>query len=398
MSSRAGFRLPEKGGRMRLRRENRASRFRKGRALSRPLVCSLLFAVVLAAQTAAQSTPPRPPSSVFLPNGEKLYSLDVPGARERNVGGRTVRVVEIRGWLRQVAPTCLAKDPAWYYLLEPDLAWTDSMGISLTDLVRVGNITGLADGRGPSAFEVVGRPLIRIEFGGWDARKQAGPPPSDWRYRGAAGCPDVSFSFNPLRPVVSGPLLTPGRYVRVVGSLVSDAPHATKATIGVWLFRNFGVSVDPRHPVITAQKIWSEGREDNPDNPARWTEIHPPDEIEPLPDREPSETIRGVALCLRCGLLQGASEPVSLELSPPGPRPAWASGIHVTEHVLAVSPNVTFGRSVAISRVTTEGNFARIRIDPGSAAVNKFAAVYRVSWSRGRPSWSVVKPAPRRSR
>jgi hypothetical protein len=196
--------------------------------------------------------------------------------------------VELRGWLRAVDPVCKASDPAWYYLLEPDLAWSEASGLRPSDILRVGNIVGLGDSRsGTSPWQIESRPLIRIEFGGWDEAKLRIPPPDDWRSRGSAGCPGVFFAFDPLRPVPGGPMLEAGRYVRVVGSLVSDAPHGTKATAGVWLVRNLGIALDPQHVIHAAESAWSEGGEESPDNPARWTEIHPPDLIEPLPDRAP---------------------------------------------------------------------------------------------------------------
>jgi hypothetical protein len=354
----------------------------------------LWFAVLLGltAQSAAPgSTSRTPPSSVFVPNAEKLYPLAVRGTREVQAGGKEIRIVEIRGWLRAVDPTCYAKDPAWYYLLEPDPSWMDSVGMSLADMLKVGNITGLIDQPGEqSIYEIVGVPLIRIEFGGWDPRKRNGPPPRDWSYRGAAGCPDVSFSFDPIRPIPSGLRLEPGRYVRVVGSLVSDAPHGTKAAVGVWLVQHLGIALDSEYRVDAAQSLWSEGEETNPANPARWTEIHPPDEIEPLPDRKPSETIRGVAICVHNGTFRKA-EPLALALSPPGPRPTWARGVRVTELVIAMSPNVVFARAVAASRVTVDHDLVRIRIDPQSAGLATFAAIYRVSWNPGGPVWTVVK-------
>jgi hypothetical protein len=352
----------------------------------------VVLLVCLTAQSVTHRSELRtPPSSVFVPNGEKLYPLAVPGTREVHAHGQTIRIVEMRGWLRAVDPTCYAKDPAWYYLLEPDPSWMDTVGMSLGDMTKVGNITGLIDQpEEQSVYRIVGRPLVRIELGGWDPSKHNGSPPSGWNYHGAAGCPDVSFSFDPLRPIPSGPPLTPGRYVRVVGSLVSDAPHGTKATVGVWLVRHFGIVLDTEFRVDAAQNMWSKGAEENPNNPARWTEIHPPDEIEPLPDPMPSETVRGVAICVHDGIFRKA-EPLALALSPPGPRPAWAHGVRVTELVISMSPNVAFGRAVMASRVIADHDLVRIWIDPQSVGLTKFAAVYRVSWNPGGHVWTVLK-------
>jgi len=323
-----------------------------------------------------------PPSSVFLPNEEKLHALAVPGSRTVRVGDKRVQLVELRGWLRAVDSTCYGNDPAWYYLLEPDLVWSDAAGLRLSDILRVGNVAALGDRRqGASPWQIESRPLIRIELGGWDETKRLSSPPHDWRVRGLAGCPDVFFAFDPLRPVPAGPRLVPGRYIRVVGSLVSDAPHATKAAAGVWLVRNLGLAVDPEHVIYAAENAWSEGGEENRDNPARWTEIHPPDRIEPLPAREPAETVRGVAVRIPAGTFSQPPKPMEISLEPPGPRPVWARGIRVIETILDVSLESAFERSLTVCRLAAAGDMVRIRIDLGSVKADKFAAIFRVSWS-----------------
>jgi len=333
-----------------------------------------------------------PPSSVFLPNEEKLYPLEVPGTRTVNVADTHVQLVELRGWLRAVDRVCKASDPAWYYLLEADLSWSDAAGLRASDLLRVGNIAALGDLRqGPSPWQIESRPLIRIEFGGWDARKLRNPPPDDWQSRGAAGCPNVFFAFDPLRPAPGGPRLVPGAYVRVVGSLVSDAPHGTKAAGGVWLVRNLGLALAPEHVIHASENVWSDGGEENPDNPARWTEVHPADRIDPLPPRPQAETVRGVTVRRPSGLFSPTAKPMDLSLSPPGPRPTWARGIKVTETILDAARDSAFERSLASCRVTDAKEAVRVHIDlkPGAEA---FASIFRVSWSPKGYSWSVVRP------
>ncbi len=335
-----------------------------------------------------------PPSSVFLPNEEKLHALAVPGTRAVRVGDKVIQLVELRGWLRFIDSACKASDPAWYYLLEPDLAWSDTVGLRPSDILRVGNIAGLGDRRGgTSPWQIESRPLIRIEFGGWDEQKLRGSPPEDWRARGAFGCPNVSFAFDPLHPVPGGPRLAPGQYIRVVGSLVTDAPHATKATAGVWLVRNFGLAVDPEHVIHACESAWSEGGEENPGNPARWTEIHPPDLIKPLPAQEPSEAVIGVAISGPDAALSGPAEPMEFSLAPPGPRPAWARGIRVVETILHACRESAFARCLAACHLAEYKNLISVRIDPESASADRFAAIFRVSWSPEADSWLVERPA-----
>jgi hypothetical protein len=334
-----------------------------------------------------------PPSSILLPNEKKLHALAVPGTRTAVAGDKHIRLVELRGWLRAVDSTCYRKDPAWYYLLEPDLAWSDAAGLRLSDILWVGNVAALGDQRqGAPPWQIESRPLIRIEFGGWDETKRRSSPPDDWRSRGLAGCSEVFFAFDPLRPDPAGPRLVPGRYIRVVGAFASDDPHSTKAAAGVWLVRNFGLAVDPVHVIHAAENAWSEGEEENRNNPARWTEIHPPDEIEPLPARKPTETVRGVAVRIPDGAFSQPAKPMEISLAPPGPRPAWAQGIRVMETILDVSLESAFERSVAACRLAAAGDRVRIRIDLGSVRADKFAAIFRVSWSSEGDSWLVVRP------
>jgi hypothetical protein len=336
------------------------------------------------------------PSSVFTPNQEKLYALDVPGTRAEAVGDDHIQLTELRGWLRSVDPVCKGSDPAWYYLLEPDLAWAEAAGLRPSDILRVGNIAALGDLRlRSSPSQIESRPLVRIEFGGWDESKLGSPAPADWRFRGFAGCPSVFFAFDPIRPVPKGPTLAPGLYVRVVGSLVSDAPHGTKATAGVWLVRNFGLAVAPEHVIHAAERAWSEGGEDNPDNPARWTEIHPPDLIEALPARQSEETVRGVAVRRPDGILSRTAKPMDLSMTPPAPRPVWARGIAVRETILDAALEASFTRSLSACRVAFSEGAARIHIDLESAGSEQFAAIFRAAWSAQGNSWSIVRPRPR---
>jgi hypothetical protein len=187
-------------------------------------------------------------------------------------------------------------------------------------------------------------------------------------------------------------VLEPGRYVRVVGSLVSDAPHATKATAGVWLVRNLGMALDPQHVIHAAESSWSEGGEESPDNPARWTEIHPPDLIEPLPDRAPEETVRGVTVHPPEGAFSRSSAPMDLTLAPPGPRPVWARGIAVRETILDAPLESSFQRSLAACRLEEARDGVRIHVDLKSSGAEKFAAIFRVAWSSDGNSWRIVKP------
>lgn len=67
---------------------------------------------------------------------------------------------------------------------------------------------------------------------------------------------------------------------------------------------------------------WNARPESHPEHRTRWTEIHPPDLIEVLEMKNPTETVRGVAMVARPPIeLFKACERVSFELSPEAARP-----------------------------------------------------------------------------
>ena len=320
---------------------------------------------------------------MILPNHDKLFPLPLsrPG---QTPAPHPILVMEMRGWIRYVAPICEAKDPGWYYALEPDPEWLDEKGIKLEELLRVGNLTGLGDERDQrSVRAVAARPLIRIEFGGWDLRRKPRRPPAGWRYMGAPGCPDVVWAFNPTNPVKGQPALVPGQYVRIVGALVMDMPHATKAVVGVWLLRHMGFSLGSNYMVYGTQNFWSQGGEHNPSNPARWTEIHPPDSIEVLPAKPMLETLRGIAVGVEPGFFFPRAQTFEFRIAPPGPRPSPEATIEVREVVLSRSGGAesTEGRVSAISTDAAEARVAiHLRSGVRGQGPARFAALYRVFW------------------
>ena len=327
----------------------------------------------------------------MIPDNDKLFPLAIPGTREVTGSGRRVRIAELRGWLRSVPSTCDAKDGTWYYLLEVDPGWADSVGLSLADILTVGNISGLVNypASDPPGI-VVGLPLVRIEIVGWSVRRldrRAEPP--GWILASGGECAGYRYAFDPLPLAPSGSKLKVGSYVRVVGSIVSDSPHATKAAVGAWIVRTFGVAVAPEHRIYAAQSIWSEGGENDPRNPARWTEIHPADSIELLPNRSPTESGVGIAVALAPHFFTMEDSGSTLWVSPPGPRPAWATGVRVVEVPLAESPREASDRGISSTRLFAEGSKTRIHIDLRAARLNRFAAIFRASWTDCGSSWTV---------
>ena len=293
--------------------------------------------------------------------------------------GQTYRIIELRGWLRVVEPMCNGADPDWHYKFELDSEWTDSLGINLNDLIRAGNYldggyitedmkkTIIVDDwynyDNYSSREtqpvVVSRPIVGIELNGIfsDLATEA---PNDWpwdtygyadsgacqgyRNRGAIGPLPVLWAYNPLNPICGQPALdqyeqcrdwtfrsqhpecgfsgaaadsvTPGWYVRVVGSIITDSPHAYGEDIfGTWTCRWLNWLCSSRRYSRVRSMLWDGDRSDTDENnAARWTEIHPPDVIAILPYKPPAETTRIVLL-----MSQGNFRILDFDMAPPSP-------------------------------------------------------------------------------
>jgi hypothetical protein len=348
-------------------------------------------------ETEGTSVSRNTPSSIFPPNHNKLYPLAVPGSKIGLSKGKEYQTVELRGWLRNVEPICNYADPDWHYDLEIDPAWTDFLGIDLNQIIKVGNLITLSyinpsDTGSPQQIETT--PLIHIELNGW--RRSEHPnevPPEDWGFSDADSqrCGGVLWAYNPLRPLPWQPNLTAGQYVRIVGSLVTDEPHFSEAQVPTWLCRNFNVR--PACSFETAQvnsvkQTWGGNKaETDPDNVARWTEVHPPDIIVVMKDKNPTETLRGIALAAGNCLLFCGTESIDEDIYPPGPRPSASATFRVKE---LVGPETNYG---TIVEGNTDKNGAEISYFPDHVHIHakvqgqifwgapgKFKALYRVFW------------------
>jgi hypothetical protein len=342
-----------------------------------------------------------PPSQVFPPdNAGKFFALNVASSTGQSIGGKTLRTVELRGWLRAVGTGPNCEDPDWHYDMELDPDWADQKGIDLNQVLKVGNI--IEFGMNPTSDSLLQRavmPLLHIELNGWMNSKHPGQQaPADWGFADMAGnCADTVWPFNPRQPLAWQLELKPGQYVRVVGSIVTDNPHYTTARFPTWMCRNFGTlcNFDEKDTarMNAAKQAWSGGRaEEDENNPARWTEMHPPDIIAVLPDKPQRETLRGVALLSEnCAVGTCASASITEDLFPPGPKPTPTSTVHVTE---LVGPETNFSTIVSGSG-NASNNGALVTLLPDRARISisvrgqslygapgKFKALYRVSWKQ----------------
>lgn len=341
------------------------------------------------AQVPAETWPsasPTPGSVVYVPsNGVVYYPLRVPTAKRHVAWGREVRTIELRGWLEGVAPECTnSNDPDWACNLFLDSAWAAAAGIDLNGVVKVGNVLqfGIPDpGATPRAW--VAHPRIHLEISGWPIRDQSDRRrPPEWATHGAScvcSWPEkrgvvAVWPFDPRNPRPGEPPLQDGQYVRVVGAIVSDKPHPDG-------FPDVREGID----------LWWDGTSNSEDNPSRWTEIHPPDTIDVLSPKQPTETFRGVVVAAPGSFNWNSRNFTALntDIPAPTPRPSPTAQLRVREHV---SPESTLDRiregnesrtgarlTVLEDRVNVAVTVAGFSSFVGGSP-GRFKAMYRVFW------------------
>lgn len=326
------------------------------------------------------------------------YRLALPGAVTNAKGAE---LSELRGWLRAIE-CCPNLDERpnpvdWSFDLELDPAWTDQL-----DRLR-------PPSRRPDVFNMLMRPgsilrlplqshrraavseaILHVEMMSWQhgqtisqfldrvggttvmGRRKV-PEPVGWSYQHPPG---VYWPWNPRTPSNEpGHQLRVGDYVRMVGAMVTDFPH--------------GIAYDPNYPDWFGSPI----------NPARWTEMHPPDLIERVfPRRAPIETVRCVAIFAASGLFHGETNEIAFDVPAPSPRPSpravlgWREIVDPTNTVFHRIKVGNHGASFhnTGAQVTVYPDHIHVRVavqgDRHFAAPGKFKAIYRVFW--------VLPPAP----
>jgi hypothetical protein len=240
------------------------------------------------------------------------------------------------------------------------------------------------------------------------------------RQHGDSPCSeDVIWPFDPRLDAHGQPLAVPHdangrplrgpRYVRVVGSLVTDEPHSVTGNTATEIILRSGV--DAGHAFLIASEepfgqdtkakrdkwhdrandaakwIWAESRgEEDPDDPARWTEIHSPDYFEILDsDEDPKERTRSlyqVAVCAQNGLVTGDVEHFVVDLAGP---PHWReAGFELNWRAYptrwTLGPSVTAGPTVTIAdhHITVD---VAVQGEAGMGHSGRFCTVYELWWS-----------------
>jgi len=356
-------------------------------------------------------------------------------------------IVELKGWILKIEDKCHheSEGPDLRIDLEIDTGaiaakfGSDQEGLRtyLNKLVRVGNIYMYSPDNfarenipisGVSSrsldWHSVASPLaIHMEVWGWQKKLHSlAKPPDSWKAMPSTTCDirdnePVLWPFDPHNPWGDTPIKQ-GDYVVVYGALVTDNPHYSSnraEIVGCGFLPEDCGEPDKLDVLRTWYGAWHcpndlpiigkicpddlDGEKDEL-NPARWTEIHPPDNIFPLSPPPIKEQSFAVALlsehCL-FGPCKEASFAQQLEL----PKPTPGATLRVVELVSqepAEGPNngtIVFGnheRDAALNSgakitITDLGQtYARVHIEAtvrgegGWGRPGRFKAVYRLVW------------------
>ena len=334
-----------------------------------------------------QSSSATPGSVVFIPDYKLYHPIDVATSRTHQAWGTSVRTVELRGWLVGVSPGANGDDPDWGMDLFLDAAWALEQGIDLNRVIKAGNIMqhGHEEVEAGSVTRArVASPKVHLEIHGFPVKLWPGrTEPPDWQTFGIdCECvflpdkPQAKWPFDPRNPRPADEDLADGQYVRVVGSIVSDQPHRDDF---IGAYRKLDLW-------FTGQFPW--GRQNDPTNIARWTEIHPPDTIEVINKRKPTETFRGVAVVVPGAFRPRPQSTLDVDLPIP-PRPPGDQTLRIQERVgpesnldLIVNGNSTL-TGARVTRLADSVKLfltiaGRRSIFGGSGGC--FKALYRIYW------------------
>jgi hypothetical protein len=366
-----------------------------------------------------------PASSMFPTDGIKWQTLEIGSGKAVSISGKRTWFVELRGWLSNVDDMCNAADPDWHYLLEVDPEWAVSAGIPLTRLLRAGNMVSAVteEQMGDTTFrKTVGVPNVKVELNGAPDDRHAGTKPAAWstygypcqrvaptgrrggKVGGEVALQDVVWPYDPLKPLSwqfdsTNPTLKVGDYVRMYGALVTDVPHSGEGPIAQFLCKMFSLGPACATGGLETQLNlalvrWS-GKltEEDPDNNARYTEMHPPDIIAVLPTKAHTMALKSVAVSAENCLVGPCEQTVlDVDLAAPQPKSSEVSGVGFIEDVVpgtnystmtAGHPNGAGGYDGAEITVTATGIHVHVGVQgrDGWGAPGRFGALYRVFWT-----------------
>jgi hypothetical protein len=339
------------------------------------------------------------------------------------VSGSVAQVVELRGWLTFVGDRCYSENPAvvpaaklnrrepdWHYNLELDPAWLTHLGVRNPNrIVRPGNVInwaarlpepGNANGHetGPlvtsSSWGLIARPIVHVEVTSWDpARHHGQRAPTGWRPLTLPGCaPNVRWPYDPRNPIAGQPVLAPGQYVKIVGSLVTDDPHVRiteeEADYASANRSIHGILGGDDPTTLAVRLFWERGRPENSQfNGSRWSELHPPDLVQVMSHAPPRDStiLRSVLVAPPPDLPPGQS--YTLDYTLPVAPSSTASAIPTVIEIVGpdTRPRTLQHRSTPppARRVTTSNGSVHFHITvtrhPTAATPSAFQAAYIVT-------------------
>lgn len=340
-----------------------------------------------------------PPSHVFNFRG-KWFPLPLSGTKSLpNHYGEETRIIELYGWLSGVAEGCNAETggnpPDWHYELVLDPDWIFGyLGISVKEWNRLFPV-GTVLFSGGITESVVTELSIHIELNGlypsqYEILKAQGVDLADWEFHaGDCGGQGAWWAYNPLQPPSATESLKVGQYVKMIGSIVTDEPHFDTAGISTWIYKKTGIVFTEEAVNNVLKKAWGRGMSaDDPNNPSRWVELHPPNAIEVVKDDKipPKKgTFWGIAVYADNGLFSGDKKTLKADLFPNAPRPAPSAIITYTESIGPESNTGTYQH-----QITVHDDHIHLHVDVagegGSGSPGKFKAIYYVGWRETKPS------------
>ena len=182
---------------------------------------------------------------------------------------------------------------------------------------------------------------------------------------------------------------------------MTDSPHADEDQPETYQCNLFGVNCGSKQLEHVAQLGWSghhspTAAESDPTDPARWTEIHPPDLIGRLDPVQKQVTVREVAaLSSNCLLGTCASTTIDTDIYPPVPRPNPTSQL-IADEIVGHGPHETIDQTLEdidplgsggaqITRLPASNPdhvhiHIRVRGWSGERYWGKFKATYLVYW------------------
>jgi hypothetical protein len=262
--------------------------------------------------------------------------------------------------------------PDDYYL-------TASLGVDLRTFCKLGDILSWGIKSSTDCYSTVAIPAIHVELNGWTTRTMSGSPPSGWLEIPSGTGEAVWWSFNPTIDPDGGGTWNYSAlpYVEIAGALVTDEPH-----------------YDDSARCGSVGQLWS-GNENEQDagNPARWTEIHPPDSIRSVPFSPPRigsgsfGSLQAIAVLSADGRENTAEVTFSYG---PGTYPAGVPP-QVEEFVgpesalgTVTTGNATHSGAAIDVSVTSDGTtnvLIRVGVTGRPGSPGKFKAVYRAYWA-----------------